>query len=165
MYVSKIYNVDFNSKIERFLILIINDMADIKTYNVTFKGYRLENDADGLPEYSGIYIAYRCKYNKDTNKVSLTELVYIGQAENLKKRILSHKSSGDLNSSCLDEETICYSYASVSLNDLNIVGNALIFAQEPSLNTQQKTEYNHEAASFVIEGACGLLKYTNFKIS
>lgn len=140
-------------------------MAEMNTYNVTFKGYRLEDNAEGLPEYSGIYIAYRCMYNEETNKVSLTELIYIGQAENLNRRILSHKSSGDLNRYCLGNETICYSYASVSLNDLDIIENALIFAQQPRLNTQLKTEYNHEAAYFVVEGACDLLEYTNFKIS
>lgn len=140
-------------------------MTEIKTHNVTFKGYRLENDADGIPEFSGIYLAYRCIYNKETDKVSLVELVYIGQAENLKMRIAVHKSSGDLNKSCLEGETICYSYASVSLNDLDIVENALIFAQKPRLNTKLKENFVHDPAAFVIEGACRLLTYTNFKIS
>lgn len=140
-------------------------MAEIKTYNVTFKGYRLEKDAEGLPEYSGIYIAYRCIYDSDTNKVTLNELIYIGQSENLKNRIASHKNSEDLSKCCLENETICYSYASVSLNDLDIVENALVFAQKPRINTQLKNNYNFEAASFVVEGACDLLEHTNFKIS
>ena len=82
-------------------------MAEVKTYNVTFKGYRMESDAEGLPEYSGIYIAYRCVYNKVANKVSLKELIYIGQAENIRRRILSHRNTGDLNRSCCENETTC----------------------------------------------------------
>lgn len=140
-------------------------MAEIKTYNITFKGYRLQDDVDSLPEYSGIYMAYRCKYNGDTNKVTLIELVYIGQAENMKLRIMSHKNSKDISLHCGKDETICYSYASVSLYDLDIVENALIFAQKPRLNVKLKDNFTHKAAYFVIEGACDLLKYTNYKIS
>lgn len=140
-------------------------MAEIKTYNITFKGYRLQDDVDNLPEYSGIYIAYRCKYNEDTDKVTLIELVYIGQAENMKLRLMSHKNSKDISQYCGKDETICYSYASVSLYDLDIVENALVFAQKPRLNVKLKDNFTHNAASFVIEGACALLEYTNYKIS
>ena len=101
-------------------------MAIIKNYNVMFKGYRLEDNASGLPEYSGIYMAYRCVYSSITDKVTLKELVYIGQAENLKNRISSHKSDEDLHDGCLSGEVICYAYASVSLNDLDVVENALV---------------------------------------
>lgn len=140
-------------------------MAEIKNYNVTFKGYRLETNVNTLPEYSGVYLAYRCVYNKETDNVSLKELVYIGQAENLRKRIQSHVSSNDLYDGCEEGEGICYAYASVSLTDLDIVENALIFAQQPRLNMLLKDKFNHESASFTIEGTCSLLKHTNFRIA
>lgn len=140
-------------------------MGNKKTYNVTFKGYRLEEDSNNLPEYSGIYLAYRCVFNKETNKVSLSELVYIGKAENLKRRIMEHKQQADISSECAECETICYAYASVSLNELDIVENALIFAQKPRLNKTLKDHFNFNPASFVVEGTCSLLTYTNFTIS
>jgi len=140
-------------------------MAELKTYNITFKGYRLEDNVSGIPEYSGIYMAYKCIYSPDTDKVSLSELVYIGQAENLRTRLMNHKNQNDLHVGCRGNETICYAYASVSLNDLDIVENALIFAQKPRLNENLKDNYNYESASFEIEGTCALLDHTNFKIS
>lgn len=140
-------------------------MADIKKYNITFKGYRLEENASSLPEYSGVYMAYRCDYNKITNKVTLKEIVYIGQAENLRTRILSHNNTKDLHVGCAEGELICYAYASVSLNDLDVVENALIFAQQPRLNQKLKESFNHNASSFEIEGACILLNRTIFSIA
>lgn len=140
-------------------------VEETKKYNVTFKGYRLEENASGLPEYSGIYMAYRCVFSSETNKVTLKELVYIGQAENVKARISSHKCSEDLHDGCLEGEVICYAYASVSLNDLDVVENALIFAQQPRLNQRLKDSFNYGASSFEIEGVCALLKYKNFSIA
>ena len=140
-------------------------MADTNKYNITFKGYRLEENASSLPEYSGIYMAYRCVFNSMANKVTLKELVYIGQAENLQKRISSHKSAEDLHDGCLEGEVICYAYASVSLNDLGVVENALVFAQQPRLNQRLKDSFNYGASSFEIEGDCALLKYNNFSIA
>jgi len=137
----------------------------IKQYNVTFKGYRLEKDAAGLPEYSGIYLVYRCVYDKNTDRVSLRELIYIGQAENLKKRLNPHSRLDDFKKECQNNESVCYSYASISLGDLDVVENALVFAQQPRLNIDLKNNYNHDAASFVIEGACSLLNNTNFSIA
>lgn len=145
--------------------IVIKSMEDIKKYNVTFKGYRLEENASGLPEYSGIYMAYRCVYSAEKNEVSLKELIYIGQAENLQKRILSHKSAEDLHNDCLENEVICYAYASVSLNDLDVVENALIFAQQPRLNQKLKDGFNYGASSFEIEGECALLKHKFFSIN
>lgn len=140
-------------------------MTELRKYNVTFKGYRLERDADGLPEYSGVYLAYRCRYNSNTNAVMLIELIYIGQAENIQKRIIEHRNTKDLHNGCGANEVLCYAYASVSLNDLDVVENALVYAQQPRLNTQLKDTYNHQPSSFVIEGTCSLLKHTDFKIS
>lgn len=140
-------------------------MSEKRTYNITFKGYKLEENASSMPKYSGIYIAYICKYKVETNKVLLKEIVYIGQAENLNKRITEHKKLGDLQKECIYDETICYAYASVSLNDLDVVENALVFAQKPRLNKQLKNDFKHKRASFIIEGSCSLLNYTNFTIS
>ena len=54
--------------------------------------------------------------------------------------------------------------AEVSNVDLDLVENALIYAQQPSMNTQGKASYNYQDASFLIEGRCSLLKYTIFTI-
>ena len=61
-------------------------------------------------------------------------------------------------------EQICYSYAEVDKQDLDIIENALIFAQKPILNDRLKDSYNYKPAHFNVEGQCALLDYTDFSI-
>ena len=136
----------------------------MKKYNVTFMGYRRDVNAKTLPSSSGIYMVYRCVYNADRNTVDLKELFYIGQAFDLNHEINYHARRDEFLAQAKDGEQICYAYARVDKADLDIVENALIFAQKPRLNINLKNSYNHEAAQFQIEGKCALLNYTNYSI-
>jgi len=137
----------------------------MKTYTVLFNGYRRDEFRDGLPEVSGIYMIYRCKYNKQKKTVTLKELFYIGQSININQEVCNHKRREEFLQQSKEGETICYVYAKVKKEDLDIVENALIYAQKPKLNENLKDNYNHEDAHFVIEGKTGLLKYTDFSIT
>ena len=136
----------------------------MKKYNVTFMGYRRDVNAKTLPSSSGIYMVYRCIYNEDENAVDLKELFYIGQAFDLNHEINYHARREEFLAQAKEGEQICYAYARVDKADLDIVENALIFAQKPRLNTNLKNNYNHEAAQFQIEGKCALLQHTNYSI-
>ena len=136
----------------------------MKKYNVTFMGYRRDVNAKTLPSSSGIYMVYRCVYNEDKNTVDLKELFYIGQAFDLNHEINYHARREEFLTQAKEGEQICYAYARVDKADLDIVENALIFAQKPRLNTNLKNNYNHEAAQFQIEGKCALLQHTNYSI-
>lgn len=137
---------------------------NMKKYNVTFKGYRRDENKNGLPSYGGIYLVYRCKYNPTTDKVSLKEIIYIGQAINIHDRIVNHDRYNDFVNELLEGEELCYSYASVSPTDMDVVENALVFMQKPKLNEGLKDSYNHEDSEFSIEGACSLLEMKTFSI-
>lgn len=127
-------------------------------------GYRRDVNAKTLPSSSGIYMVYRCVYNEDKNTVELKELFYIGQAFDLNDEINHHARHKEFLSQAQKGEQICYAYARVDKADLDIIENALIFAQKPRLNTNLVNNYNHEAAEFQIEGKCALLRYTNYSI-
>lgn len=137
----------------------------MKQYNVNFKGYRRDCKKASLPHYSGVYIVYRCKYNTVTDKVTLQEIIYIGQAEDLNERLNHHEKYSNFLEACKTGEEICYAYANVSMDDLDIIENALIFSQKPQLNSDLKNSFDYDNAAFTIEGKCSLLKYTNFTIS
>lgn len=136
----------------------------MKKYNVTFLGYRRDANAGTLPSSSGVYMIYRCVYNEETKTVDLKELFYIGQAFDLSDEINHHARRKEFLAQAQKGEQICYAYARVDKADLDIIENALIFAQKPRMNTNLVNNYNHEAAEFQIEGKCALLKYTNYSI-
>ena len=136
----------------------------MKQYYINFNGYRRDCNKATLPKYSGVYMVYRCVCDSATEKVTLKEIIYIGQAEDLNERLNNHERNSDFLKACVNGEEICYAYANISMDDLDIIENALIFSQKPSLNTELVDSFNHESASFLIEGKCSLLRYTNFTI-
>lgn len=136
----------------------------MKQYNINFKGYWRDCNKASLPHYSGVYMVYRCIYDSTSDKVTLNEIIYIGQAEDLNERLNNHDKYSRFQNACESGEEICYAYANVSMDDLDIVENALVFAQKPSLNSDLVDSYNHESAAFLVEGKCKLLEYTDFTI-
>ncbi len=128
-------------------------------------GYRRDENAGSLPSSSGIYMVYRCVYYPQNNTVDLKEIIYIGQAVDLNREINHHARHEEFLAQAKDGEEICYAYARVDKANLDIVENALVFAQKPRLNNNLVNNYNYESAEFLIEGKCDLLKYKNFSIS
>lgn len=137
----------------------------MNTYNVTFKGYRRDVFKSGLPSYGGVYMVYCCVFNKDSDTVTLKKLIYIGKAINIHDRINNHDRYEDFKKQLEAGQQLCYSYSSVSPNDMDVVENALIFMQKPDLNDSLKDSFNYADSQFNIEGACALLKMKEFSIT
>lgn len=137
----------------------------MSTYNLNFRGYWIDDRKGGIPESSGIYLVYKCLYKKDIRKVSLRELIYIGQAKNLHSRINTHDKRELFLQDCSDNETICYAIAESPQKDLDIIENALTFVQQPKFNEQKNNVFNYGTTELHLEGRCGLMKHIDFKIS
>lgn len=131
---------------------------------MTFKGYRRDVNKDGLPSYGGIYMVYCCTFNVIEQTVTLRELIYIGKAINIHDRVCNHNRYEDFKSQLHQGEQLCYSYASVSPNEVDAVENGLVFMQKPDLNDDLKDNYSFPDSEFSIEGACSLLKMRHFTI-
>lgn len=136
---------------------------NMNSFILNFEGYWRDCNKNGLPTYSGIYMVYRCQYNEQKDSVSLIEIIYIGQADNICDRHKNHEKYDLFKSQLLVGEELCFSCVEVK-NNLDLIENALIFAQQPILNEQGKNAYNYERAHFLIKGACSCFKYKNFNI-
>lgn len=134
-------------------------------YNVTFKGYRREENKGGLPSYGGVYMVYCCTFNEADNTVSLRKLIYIGKAINIHDRINNHDRYEDFKKQLKQGEQLCYAYASVSPDERAVVENGLIFMQKPELNDDLKDNFNYSDSEFNIDGRCALLRMTSFTIT
>lgn len=135
----------------------------MEEFSLNFEGYWRDCNKNGLPNYSGVYLVYRCKYIIQTNTVSLIDIIYIGQAENIHDRHLNHEKYEDFKNMLQEGEELCFSCVSVN-KGLDLVENALIFSQKPVLNEQGKYNYNFTEAHIETTGACACLKYTNFNM-
>lgn len=110
----------------------------MKDYILNFEGYWRDCNKGGLPTYKGVYLVYRCNYNVQNDTVNLIEIIYIGQAENIHDRHIRHEKEQIFKSQLQEGEELCFSCAKVE-QDLDLVENALIFAQKPSLNEKERT--------------------------
>lgn len=135
----------------------------MKDYILNFEGYWRECNKNGLPTYSGIYLVYRSRYNPKNDTVSLIEIIYIGQTDNIHDRHIKHGKYELFLSLLKEGEELCYSCAEIT-EDIDLVENALIFAQKPVLNDKGKDNYNYSRAHLLLNGSCTCMKYTNFNI-
>ena len=137
----------------------------MQTYNIQFEGYWLEKNKAGIPTMSGVYMVYRSIYDAASDKVTLLEIIYIGQAVDVNNRIANHERLSDFQKTLEAGETLSYAFAPVQAQDLGVVEKALIIAQKPRLNKQVESSEDFSGKQFLVSGRCVLLKYTNFTIN
>lgn len=135
----------------------------MKEYKLIFEGYWRDCNKSSLPSYAGIYLVYKCIYNAQNNTVALVNIIYIGQAENIHDRHIKHERYVDFLAQLTDGQELCYACAPVD-TDIDLVENALIFAQKPILNVDGRNAYNYSKAHVILSGQCTCMKYTNFNI-
>lgn len=156
---------DFEKAIVFKELIVFDKRRNMKNYTLNFNGYWRESRKESVPAVPGVYLVYRCVYNSQSRTVTLRELIYIGKAINVNRRVAEHSSRLDFHSELQEGEEICYSVAEVSIFDYNLVENALIFAQKPRLNEKGKDSFNYPDSSFNIVGRCALLKLVSFSIT
>lgn len=131
----------------------------MKEFSLVFEGYYITMDA--LPEYGGIYLVYKGSYNKETNTVSLVELVYIGEADNIKKRHTDgHEHQKDFENKVKDipNGKVIYSVAKLeNEEDRERVENALIYYTQPDINTTGKSRFKYPVTRVISNGKAKFL--------
>ena len=129
----------------------------MKTIELKFEGYWLDENKNRIPDCSGIYCVYSCKYNPDTNKVFLKQLLYIGESGNVKLRLQSHERMRDWVDELNPGEKLCYSVAPVVSADRERAEAALIFEHKPPLNTEHKKEFIYPQVKILVSGCSKFL--------
>lgn len=127
----------------------------MKTFNLLFDGSWSDSIRDELPEYSGIYLVYRG--NLDRGSFLCREIIYIGQAENIRARHTKHEKRDAFLAELRPSEVLFYSCAPVAKTDLDRVENALVFEMHPKLNDKLTESFPYETTKVVSEGQCSLL--------
>ncbi len=127
----------------------------MRDFKLDFEGYFI--DMNALPTYGGIYLVYKGCYNPQTDKVDLDELIYIGEAENIRKRHTDgHEHQDDFDSEVEDLANGRVIYAAAEIEneaDRKRVENALIYHHDPKYNTDGTDSFHHPTTRVISEGA------------
>lgn len=127
-----------------------------KTIPLEFKGYWRDEKRSSVPNASGVYLVYRCVYNKNAKPkptVSLKQLIYIGESEAVRDRIgEDHERRECWEGKLKTGEVLCFSYASANKADRERAEAALIFKKKPTCNDQGKDSFSYEKTTIKSTG-------------
>lgn len=130
-----------------------------KTISIDFEGYYINKSS--LPPQSGIYCVYRCTHKPATalkkGKVSIKELLYIGESENMYNRLSQHNKLDDWQKKVKPGEVLCYSFGKITgQDDRERCEAALIYMHKPPCNTECVNNYPRNKVTVKVSG------YTEF---
>ena len=129
----------------------------MKRIELNFRGYWMEVNKNGIPDASGIYCVYACTYNAITDKVSIRELIYVGESDNIWNRISNHERLADWKKRLRSNETLCYSFAGVGENDRVRAEAAVIFHHKPPCNTEYRNSFPCDTTTVTASGRNAML--------
>ena len=126
----------------------------MKTIKLEFGGYRQDNLTG--ENYSGIYLVYR---GIDKGKTcSIKELIYIGESEDISKRISGHNKWDEWKKQLQNGEKLYFCYAKANKEDRQRAEAALIYKYKPVCNTEFTKKFDDFADTKVeMSGKCAFL--------
>jgi excinuclease UvrABC nuclease subunit len=130
-----------------------------KSYALEFDGYWLEAGLGNLPAKSGIYGVYRCTYDKVQNTVSLRELIYLGEAANVRDRVSGHDKWSAWRGQLKSGEVLCFNAALIAgESDRQRSEAAMIFKHKPRCNTTYVDAFPFDTTTVSTSGKNALMQ-------
>ena len=127
----------------------------MRSYVLVFRGYNRESNIQSLPAYSGIYGVYACSYNRNSRKVRIRKLIYIGEAEKLNERISpNHENWDNWEKELETGEVFCFNYAKLSSPEATRkrVEAAMIYEHQPVCNKKGRKSFKHRDTKIKTSG-------------
>lgn len=155
IFVAEVEMGNFSGYIPQDQCDIISRKGAYIRYDLKFNGYFV--DVEALPMGPGVFCVYRSSYNSDKKTVSIKELLYIGQKENVHDLTMERDKLGEWGKCIGTTETLCYSVASLSVESLKPCEAALIYLVKPLLNQVGKDSYGYRDAYLSVSGAAKML--------
>lgn len=127
----------------------------IDEYKIYFNGLWSEEYFAKIPNYSGIYVIYS---GTNCRKVSLKEILYIGQSKFIRNRIAKHEKLSVIRDSLMPGDCLFISTAKV-LNKrlLHRIEAKLIFDFAPKHNMQYSDRFEYPETVLIVKDKYGLL--------
>ena len=124
-----------------------------KSYTLDFDGYWRTPNISWLPAKSGIYCVYACTYNQQEKIVSIKKLLYIGEAENVNKRVSEHERWQDWEGELRRGEELCFNAALISPeSDRQRAEAAMIHHHKPPCNVEYVDSFPFEQTTISTSG-------------
>lgn len=130
----------------------------MKHFELTFDGYWLDSKKEFLPNASGVYCVYSCTYNAEDNSVTLKKLLYVGESDDVNKRISTHNKYDFWKTKLNYNETLCYSFAEINSGIRVQAEAAIIYTHRPICNIEYRYKFPFCSTKLTIKGNACFLK-------
>lgn len=143
--------------------MYLNDV-NMKTISLKFNGYYENNLTDkNCKNCSGIYLVYR---GIDKGKTcSIKKLIYIGESEDISKRISEHNKWDEWKKQLQNGEKLYFCYAKANEEDRQRAEAALIYKYKPVCNKEFTGKFDDFADTEIIieqDSRCAFIE--NFSV-
>jgi len=133
------------------------------TFNLSIQGYWRDINKAGIPSHSGVYFVYVATYDATSNNVTLHNLIYIGESDNVNARIQTHEKYDIWRRYLGVGQELCFSTGRVDGKDRFRVEAAYIFKHKPPVNTEYVNNFPFDQTTVISTGRTALLN-TNFTV-
>jgi len=130
------------------------------TIIVHINGYWREEDTSIILTHPGVFFVYESKYNPDENTVDLLNLIYIGEAQNIRERIRTHEKFSLWKNFIKPDNELCFATGNVEEYFRERAKTAYIFGNNPIANNGRFTQFPFDTTTLISTGKTALLKPT-----
>lgn len=121
----------------------------IRTINLTFQGW---HKAEDLPKKSGVYLVFTGTLSEDETTVALDRLVYIGESDDIHKRVSNHNQKPCWALRCKKDQSFFFAFALANETDRKDAEACMIHNEKPPCNTEFVDNYDRDPLKVVCLG-------------
>lgn len=136
----------------------------MSVFKLNFDGYWRDENSSSIPKINGVYAVYRCTHNVSAGTVTLNELIYMGESEDVGNRIAFHERRPDWKRRLQYGEQICFAVAGANGRERLQIEAALIFKHKPPLNAEYRDAFPFPQTRVISAGQTGSL-VTDFTVN
>ena len=127
------------------------------TISIEFFGYWRDERKAALPEQSGVFCVYECTSNATENTVTIHKLIYIGEADNVKSRVINHEKYADWLKYVRAGNQLCFSFGGAEAMDRARAVAAMIVVHKPLANVEYVDAFPFDWITVFLSGATACL--------
>ena len=128
-----------------------------ETFDINIEGYWADSRKDYIPNHSGVYFVFECTFNEVAKTVNIHSLIYIGESDEVRDRILNHEKYYDWKKYVRPGNTLCFSIGEVSESYRERAEAAYIFRHKPPENEEYTDSFPFDQTTVNSSGRTDLL--------
>lgn len=130
------------------------------TIIVNINGYWRESELPDIMSYPGIFFVYEANHNTAENTVDLLNLLYIGEAMNIREKILNHEMAVTWKTLVRNRNELFFASGIVENRFLVRAKTAYVFGNNPIANNGHISYFPFENTTLISTGKTAFLKPT-----